>query len=668
MHGSALAAAAGNSELRRVLAAFAALNFAEWGVVTAVAVHAYRVSGLLAVGFVGFRLVPAAIGSLFAGPLAQQHPGSSFLTRVAALRFVIMLVITVALSEHASLSIAIAAIALDALIASPYRPAQAALIPRLARNPAEVVGASAASSVVKSVSQAAGAAAGGLLVAHLSTSTIAGGAAGVIAIAALLTVAMRRSRTGAPSDVAGWSLRVQLHNAVQTMRDRLVAPVILASGLRCLVRGQWTALMVVTALELFHLGPDGVGTFTAAAGLGVLIAVPTTSRLIGRERLARPVSIAFVLCGASVSLVGVIDSPRAASLCILIWGVAMAVADSTSFSTLYRMLTPASLAPTIGILESVKLALEGVGALSAWVLVSLFGIRGALICAGLPLPVTMALMWRRIYAADAVGSDRSMTVALLHRVPLFHVGDMSFIEDVASRVRPEQVRAGVEVIHEGDEGDRFFVIVEGRARVSMSDYPIGDLGPGDVFGERALLRNARRAASVSALTDLSLLTLSRYDFLATVNGSGSTDEPPTGPPLVTSLGSGDDEWTTKMLVQVLGSLALFNKLTLRAVEDLAGMAVVSTCAEGHTLTVQGEEGREFHVILEGKTEVTINGRVVSELRPGDAFGEIALLHNVPRSATVTALTAVTTCTLTREAFSAGIQLSAFASSATDLVS
>jgi CRP-like cAMP-binding protein len=83
---------------------------------------------------------------------------------------------------------------------------------------------------------------------------------------------------------------------------------------------------------------------------------------------------------------------------------------------------------------------------------------------------------------------------------------------------------------------------------------------------------------------------------------------------------------------------------------IAAEADELTLPEGKELTRQGDRGREFMVIVDGSARVTKNGRKINDLKAGDFLGEIALLSDVPRTATVTTTSETTLLVLTDRAF------------------
>ncbi|MFN2388371.1 MAG: cyclic nucleotide-binding domain-containing protein [Actinomycetota bacterium] len=93
-------------------------------------------------------------------------------------------------------------------------------------------------------------------------------------------------------------------------------------------------------------------------------------------------------------------------------------------------------------------------------------------------------------------------------------------------------------------------------------------------------------------------------------------------------------------LQMLGSVELFKDLSDKELEQIVAEAKEVDFQPGHSIVTEGQSGIGFHLILDGEARVTQGGRELSRLRPGDYFGEISLIDGGPRSATVSADSAV----------------------------
>jgi CRP-like cAMP-binding protein/Zn-dependent protease len=109
--------------------------------------------------------------------------------------------------------------------------------------------------------------------------------------------------------------------------------------------------------------------------------------------------------------------------------------------------------------------------------------------------------------------------AELAALPFFRGLDALELDRIAARLVTRRVPAGQAVVSEGDPGDRYYVLREGQAEVSIAGGSIRRLGRGDAFGELALLFGQPRTATVTAVTDLVLAGLGREDFLRLVRSS-----------------------------------------------------------------------------------------------------------------------------------------------------
>jgi len=104
------------------------------------------------------------------------------------------------------------------------------------------------------------------------------------------------------------------------------------------------------------------------------------------------------------------------------------------------------------------------------------------------------------------------------------------------------------------------------------------------------------------------------------------------------------------VVDHLRAVPLFQGLSDRALETVAGLAAERSFADGEALTTEGEVGEAFYVVTSGRLDVTQSGRHIAELGAGDFLGEIALIDGRPRTATTTAVGPVDTVCILRGPF------------------
>jgi CRP/FNR family transcriptional regulator, cyclic AMP receptor protein len=103
-------------------------------------------------------------------------------------------------------------------------------------------------------------------------------------------------------------------------------------------------------------------------------------------------------------------------------------------------------------------------------------------------------------------------------------------------------------------------------------------------------------------------------------------------------------------VELIRKAPLFAHLSKRELEQIAQLADEIDLREGKEMTRQGSRGREFFVLLEGGADVKKDGRKINTLGAGDFFGEIALVSDSPRTATVTATSPVRALVITDRSF------------------
>ncbi len=490
---------------------------------SAMTVYAFDQDGQDGGGLVGFlRVLPATVALPWLGVLADRVSRRQLLVVACALRAGTAAGAAVAVAQPVAVY---ALLTLSTVCHAAYRPVLAALFPMLCTAPDELTGVNAIRAILDGAAALIGPlAAAALLVAYDPAAAFAAvallaGAAGVLAArlryeSPRAAAAEQPPRTGVVDDVV---------DGLRELRRRPRAlEVIVLGGAQCVVRGALTVLAVVVAVEVTDLGRPGVGVLWAAFGVGGLAAALASIGAAGSARLGTLFGAGVALWGLPIVLIGLVTGDAVAVGAFVVIGAANALVDVTGFTLLQRLVPDQTLARVLALTEAVFSLALALGSLAVPFLLAALGDTGALIATGAVLPLAVAARWAALRAIDADIGVRRDRIVLLRRVGMLRLLPVPAIESLAMRLGRTRVPAGTDVFRKGDPGDGFYVIESGQVAVLDDGYEIRRLGPGAAFGEIALLQAVPRTATVHALEDTELATLSGPQFVSAVTGSTAT--------------------------------------------------------------------------------------------------------------------------------------------------
>jgi hypothetical protein len=534
-----------NRAILRVVLAYGGFTIGEWATWIAMLVYAFERGGAPAAGLVALvQLIPASILAPTAASIGDRHPRERMLLVSYAAQAVAMAVVAVALTADAPVPVVYVLAALSTAAVTLTRPAHGSILPSLARTPDELTSANVASGTLQTIGIIIAPALAGFLLAASGPAAVFIVTATVCALSALLVATVRTERSTVSR--AGRTARVDAGAGAQEQaRDgnrasdqaEVEAPAIgLIEGLRILIghagsrtvvlliaagsviEGALDVIAVVLALDLLDMGEGGVGLLGSAVGVGGLLGAASAALLVGRSRLALPFALGLVLWSVPLAIVGIIPSAAIAIALFVVGGVGRSLMDIAGRTLLQRVAPDEALSAIFGALEGLHTLMLALGSIAVPALILVIGPRPALVVAGLWLPVVVVVSWRSLRAAD----DRSVVhvreLRVLRGLPMFEALPPPTIERLSSHLVPSRAGPGQLIIREGERGDRFFVVDEGVVEVEVNGRVIRRLGPGDGFGEIALVRDVPRTASIRAIEPVALFGLDRSVFLQAVTG------------------------------------------------------------------------------------------------------------------------------------------------------
>jgi putative peptide zinc metalloprotease protein len=227
-----------------------------------------------------------------------------------------------------------------------------------------------------------------------------------------------------------------------------------------------------------------------------------------------------------------------------------------------------------------------------------------------------------------VSHDKGEDLKLLASLPLFSESSPEELQHLTSACFERHYKPGEIIMKQGAVGDCFYMVKSGQVSVWQrdtdgSEKQVNTHERGGYFGELALLNNAPRNATCRSDTATILLCLRKDDFDLLARRHFT-------------LASHLQELYHHL--HLLQQIPLFRETPSHLLKSIAAQLQISEVEAGQDLIRQGESGDLFYIIESGQVEVLVESagktQLIDHRGPGEFFGEIALLSDTPRSATV----------------------------------
>ena len=485
-------------------------------------VYAFDEGGATLVAIYGVaRAAPGAVVTPALLGLTDRVPVDRLLRATTGARAALIALAGAAAALHAPPAVVLTLASISASMTATFRPAQATALPWLARTPAELTAANVAATMSENTAALVGPALAGVVLAVSGAGTALAVAAAFLGAAflalwrlrvpALAQDARRATSRGPVRDVA--------EGAASLARIARPAGYVVLGFAQTFVRGALLVLLVVVALDVLSLGSGAVGWLNAAIGAGGLVGGVLAARLARLSRLGRLFVLGVALWGLPLVALGATSTVAVAYLALVIVGVGNAVEDAGAFTLLPRLLGNRKAAPALGAFEIVVFAGVCAGSAAAPAISDWLGPRGALVAIGATLAVLALAYLPRFVQIDRTTPAPGPEIALLRGLAMFAPLPVATVDQLATALERHEYQPGETVMREGERGDRFHIVVSGRAHVTVRARSVRYLEQGECFGEIALLRDVPRTATVTAIETLHTVALARADFLAAVTGN-----------------------------------------------------------------------------------------------------------------------------------------------------
>jgi MFS family permease len=508
--------------LRRVLLAFAVTDVVGMGVWLGIILWAFAAGGASLAGLVAAaQSIPAALFSpVLAGIGDGLARGTALVLGYLALAATTTLT-AVTLAVNAPIWVTVCGSALVTLAVSVARPFHFAALPQLSSRPQELASANALSSVIDGAALFVGPLLAGLAVQVAGPWLIFVVSTVLCIVGAVMCMGLGLSaHLDSRSDALDASWRSAFQGIGAMLREWAALVLLLVMALRFVVAGAMDVMGVAYSNDALAAGDSGAGVLLGALGIGQLVGGFVAASFAVRRRLSPVVLGGCVLMGHFVSALALLPTLVLAAASLVVAGIGMSVLLVAGRTLLQRSADDGTLARVFAVQEATGLLGLALGSLAAPVLISWLSPAGAFVPLGIGTALIAVAAHPMVRRLDTRAMWLPEELALLRGIPFLAVLPPYELERLAGRSAWLDTKAAESIVREGEPGDAFYIIAHGDFEVWISGLGgVRVLGPGDGFGEIALLHSVPRTATVTSLTSGRLLTIAGHDFLAAVTGS-----------------------------------------------------------------------------------------------------------------------------------------------------
>jgi predicted MFS family arabinose efflux permease len=391
---------------------------------------------------------------------------------------------------------------------SAEKPTTLAMLPRLVGE-GRLGPANALLHTVQDLAVVVGPAIGALLLAVASAPAAFVANAGTFALSALLfsTLGGHTARTtGGHADTA--SVMTGLRTARAT---RFVIPLFVLVAMVELTYGSQTVLLVVYASQSLGLGTGGYGLLLAASGAGGLLSAVFNGQLATSRRVTLVVASAAVLACASQFVYASSDVLALALLVTVAGGAGLVCSEVIAETVLARVTPRETLGRVAGLFNASSIGAMVGGAVLASILVKATSLQSSFWTLGAVTVLVAVVACSGLRGLDEASRRRTEALAsrlaIIERLPITQGTPQLVLEQLASSSQLCPLPVGVDVVVQGSPAHAFYAVVDGSVVVHRDGVVLAHRGPGESFGERGLLDNAPRNATVSTETDTTVLRI-----------------------------------------------------------------------------------------------------------------------------------------------------------------